>query len=82
MAPIKCHLRALFNRLGRGTTVAHKTGTLAGTVNDCGIIYLRDNQWHVALTVLTKDFTTDTSDIEAKTAKIARFVYDYFCFTN
>jgi beta-lactamase class A len=62
------------------TIVAHKTGTLAGTIDDCGIIYLPDGQGHVALTVLTKDFTAETSDVEEIIAKIARFVYDYFYF--
>jgi beta-lactamase class A len=64
------------------TVVAHKTGTLAGTVDDCGIIYLPDGQGHVALTVLTKDFTAETADVEEIIAKIARFVYDYFYFTQ
>ncbi len=68
--------------LPRGTVVAHKTGTIAGTVNDCGIIYLPDNQGHIALTILTKDFTADTSDVENIIAKIARLVYDYFYFTG
>ncbi len=63
-----------------GTRVAHKTGTIAGTVNDCGIIYLPDGQGHVVLTVLTKDFTGKTSDVELTIAKIARLVYDFFYF--
>jgi beta-lactamase class A len=64
-----------------GTAVAHKTGTLAGTVDDCGIIYLPDGQGHVALSFLSKEFTADTADVEEIIAKIARFVYDYFYFT-
>ncbi len=36
----------------------------------------------MALTVLTKDFTADTSDVEEIIAKIARLVYDYFYFTS
>jgi beta-lactamase class A len=64
------------------TTVAHKTGTIAGTVNDCGIISLPDGAGHVVLTVFSKDFTAETADVEAVIAKIARFVYDYFYFTS
>jgi beta-lactamase class A len=81
---LKCETgeKRIKGELPPGTVVAHKTGTLAGTVNDCGIIYLPDGQGHVALTVLTKDFTADTSDVEAIIAKIARYVYDYFYFTN
>jgi beta-lactamase class A len=65
-----------------GTTVAHKTGTIAGTVDDCGIIYLPDGQGHVVLTVFTKNFMGETKDVEAIIARIARFAYDYFYFTD
>lgn len=65
-----------------GTPVAHKTGTIAGTVDDCGIIYLPDGQGHVILTVWTKNFLGRTEDVEAIIARIARFAYDYFYFTD
>lgn len=65
-----------------GTAVAHKTGTIAGTVNDAGIVYLPDGQGHVALTVFTKNFSDDTEDVEKIIAEIARAVYDYFYFTD
>jgi len=63
-----------------GTQVAHKTGTIAGTVNDCGIIYLPDGQGHVILVVLSKNYIGKTSEMESIIAKIARFVYDFFYF--
>ena len=65
-----------------GTRLAHKTGTIAGTVDDCGIIYLPDGQGHLVLTVWTKNFLGDTEDVEALIAAIARFAYDYFYFTD
>jgi beta-lactamase class A len=65
-----------------GTPVAHKTGTIGGTVNDCGIIYLPDGQGHLVLTVLTKNFLDQTEVVEAVIARIARFAYDYFYFTD
>jgi beta-lactamase class A len=65
-----------------GTALAHKTGTIAGTVDDCGIIYLPDGQGHLVLTVWTKNFMDDTEDVEALIAAIARFAYDYFYFTD
>jgi beta-lactamase class A len=65
-----------------GTSVAHKTGTIAGTVNDCGIIYLPDGRGHVVLTVWTKNFLGRTEDVEAIIAQIARFAYDYFYFSD
>jgi beta-lactamase class A len=65
-----------------GTAVAHKTGTIAGTVNDAGVIYLPDSLGHVVLTVFTKNFIGKTSDVEKIIAEIARLVYDYFYFTS
>ena len=64
-----------------GTKVAHKTGTIGGTVNNTGIIYLPNNLGHVAITVFTKDTTADTDEVEEIIAKIARLAYDYFYFT-
>jgi len=68
--------------LPAGTRVAHKTGTIAGTVDDCGIIDLPDGQGHLILTVWTKNFLGETKEVEAIIAKIARFAYDYFYFTE
>jgi beta-lactamase class A len=65
-----------------GTPLAHKTGTIAGTVNDVGIITLPDGLGHVALSILTKDFEDKTEDVEKILAEIARFVYDYFAFAG
>ncbi|MBN1938863.1 MAG: serine hydrolase [Candidatus Aminicenantes bacterium] len=65
-----------------GTPVAHKTGTIAGTVNDCGIIDLPDGRGHVVLTVWTKNFLGETEAVEAIIAEIARFAYDYFYFVD
>ncbi len=81
---LKCQTGAgrIKGELPPGTPVAHKTGTIAGTVDDCGIIYLPDGQGHVVLTVWTKNFLGDTEDVEALIAKIARFAYDYFYFVG
>jgi beta-lactamase class A len=64
------------------TKIAHKTGTIGGTVNDSGIIYLPDNLGHVALTIFTKDMTLKSKDVEEIIAQISKFVYDYFYFTS
>jgi len=65
-----------------GTAVAHKTGTIGGTVNDVGIIYLPDGLGHVAVSIFFKDTAEGkTKEIEEKIAKISRFIYDYFYFT-
>jgi len=65
-----------------GTPVAHKTGTIAGTYNDTGIITLPDGLGHVALTVFTKDFEDEAEDVEGIIAAIARLVYDFFFFAG
>jgi beta-lactamase class A len=68
--------------LPRGTRLAHKTGTIGGTVNNVGIIYLPDGLGHVALTVFFKDTEEgETREVEDKIAEISRYVYDYFYFT-
>ncbi|MFQ6070947.1 MAG: class A beta-lactamase [Candidatus Aminicenantales bacterium] len=73
--------RRLKGDLPGGVEVAHKTGTIGGTVNDAGIIYLPYDLGYVAITVFTKDTEDDTEDVEDVIAQIARFVYDYFTFT-
>jgi beta-lactamase class A len=60
--------------------VAHKTGTIGGTTNDYGIIYLPDDLGHVALCVLSKDSNPDRT--EDTIALIAKTVFDYFCFAE
>jgi beta-lactamase class A len=65
-----------------GTSVAHKTGTIAGTFNDTGIITLPDGLGHLALTVFTKGFEEEAADVESIIAKVARLAYDYFVFTG
>lgn len=65
-----------------GAKVAHKTGTIGGTVNDCGIMYLPDGMGHVAISVFTKDMDIDTEEVDELIAQISRFVYDYFYFTS
>ena len=80
---LKCETggQRILGDLPRDTKLAHKTGTIAGTYNDCGILFLPDGAGTIALTVFTKNFVDDTKDVEAVIAKIARFVYDCFYFT-
>lgn len=62
------------------TVVAHKTGTIGGTVNDTGIVFLPYNAGHLAITVLMKDARAVTADRERVIADITRYAYDYFIF--
>lgn len=65
-----------------GTEVAHKTGTIGGTVDDVGIVTLPDNAGHVAIAVLVKKGSRTEDDSERTIAQIARSVYDYFLYTT
>jgi beta-lactamase class A len=62
-----------------GTRVVHKTGTISGSTNDTGIVFL-PNGGHLIMTILTKDAKAPTADREHVIAEIARFAYDYFVF--
>ncbi len=63
--------------------LAHKTGTLGGTVNDVGVIELPDGRGTVVLAVFARG--TSTFDVEVgeqAIAEAARTLYDYFLFTD
>ena len=64
------------------TTVAHKTGTIGGVVDDVGIIYLPDEAGHIAIAVLSKQTRATDVEVERAIAQIARYAYDYFTFTT
>lgn len=65
--------------LPKDVQVAHKTGTLGGTVDDVGIVYLPEGRGHVAISVLSRRMR-DRDAAERAIAEIARFAYDYFRF--
>ena len=66
--------------LPRGTEVAHKTGSIGGTVNDVGIITLPDNAGHVAIAAFVKAATKDVAERERAIAEAARAIHDFFLF--
>ncbi|HEX2695593.1 MAG TPA: serine hydrolase, partial [Acidobacteriota bacterium] len=78
MADCQTGAKRIRGLLPPDTAVAHKTGTIGGTINDCGIIELPGGAGHVALSVLSKD--TDPDPTEDTIALIAKTVYDYFLF--
>jgi len=81
---LKCQTgeRRLKGDLPRHVQIAHKTGTIGGTVNNVGIIYLPEDLGHLAITVFTKDTEERTQEVEDIIAQISRFVFDYFYFTT
>jgi len=59
-----------------GATVAHKTGTMPGTVNDVAIVVSPDGKHHLAIAIFTRGSKRDiTSEAEDDIAAIARKVY-------
>lgn len=67
-------------RLPLGTEVAHKSGTITGTVNDVGLIKLPSGKGHVLLSIYIKHGTDSRASLESAIADIARAAYDYFVF--
>jgi beta-lactamase class A len=65
--------------LPQGTRVVHKTGTISGSTNDAGIVFLPGGG-HLIMTVFTKDAKAPSADREHAIAEISRFAYDYFVF--
>jgi beta-lactamase class A len=61
------------------TVVAHKTGSIGGTVNDVGIVTLPDNAGHVVVALFVKEGSKSEMS-EKAIAQIARSVYDYFLY--
>lgn len=68
--------------LPEGTTVAHKTGTIGGTTNDVGIIYLPEGRGHVVTVVFVADSEIDIPARERTIAQIARSIHDFFLFVS
>ena len=65
------------NGLPAGATLAHKTGTMPGVMNDVGIITSPDGGHHIALVVFTKNARSEEGDARGiGIAAIARAVYE------
>ena len=74
--------RRIKGKLPPGVKVAHKTGTIGGTINDSGIIYLPNNLGHIVITVFSKNTQEGIKKIEDIIAEIAQAAYFYFYFTR
>jgi beta-lactamase class A len=69
-------------RLPAGTTVADKTGTLGGSVNDVGVITLPNGKDQIVCCVFVKKSELPFAAREKVIADIARTIYDYFLVTD
>jgi beta-lactamase class A len=70
--------RRLRGLLPQGTDIAHKTGTMAGSVNDVGIISLPDGRGHVAVAAFVNTLHSSTWRRERTIAEMTRLMFDYF----
>jgi beta-lactamase class A len=64
--------------LPKDTDVAHKSGTISGSVNDTGIVFLPYEAGHLAITVFMRNTKGTTAARERVIADITRYAYDYF----
>jgi beta-lactamase class A len=80
----RCHTgdARLRGRLPAATTVADKTGTLGGSVNDVGVITLPNGKGQVVCAVFIKKSELPFAEREKVIADIARALYDYFLFAS
>ncbi|HET6564480.1 MAG TPA: serine hydrolase, partial [Xanthomonadales bacterium] len=67
--------------LPAGTLVAHKTGTITGTLNDVGVVTLPNGKGHLLLSIFVKNAVGPWQDHERVIAEIARASFDYFIFS-
>lgn len=60
----------------KGSVVAHKTGSMPGTVNDVGIVTSPDGKDHVVIVVLSKGGTSEEKVREDDVAAAAKAAYN------
>jgi beta-lactamase class A len=68
--------------LPTGTEVMHKTGSIAMTANDVGIITLPGDGGHVVISVFVKSSEKGIPDRERAIAEVSRIIYDYFILNH
>ncbi len=71
----------LKGRLPEPVVVAHKTGTIGGTVNDVGLITLPANGGTVVIAVYVKKSEASMAVREQVVADVARSVRDFYVYT-
>ncbi|HEX7012655.1 MAG TPA: class A beta-lactamase [Steroidobacteraceae bacterium] len=72
----------LKGQLPQGSVVAHKTGTIGGTVNDVGVIDLPDAKGRIVIAVFVKKSEASIEQRERVIAEIARSVRDFYLFKS
>ena len=59
-----------------GSVVAHKTGTMPGTMNDAGIVTSPDGKNHLVLVIFTKAAKSSDTKVESDIAAVAAKAYE------
>ena len=77
MTRSKSGRRRLRGQLPSATPVAHKTGTMAGAINDVGIVTLPSGD-HIAVAVFVNTLYRTTYRRERTIAEVSRLLYDHF----
>lgn len=72
----------LKGRLPSGAIVAHKTGTIGGTVNDVGVMTLPGDRGHLVIAVFVKESSLPFEARELAIAEIARTIRDYYLLAD
>lgn len=70
--------RRLRGLLPGSTHVAHKTGTMAGAVNDVGILTLPEGRGHLVVAAFVNTLHRTTWRRERTIAEMTRLLYDHF----
>ncbi len=70
--------RRIKGLLPRGTTVAHKTGTMGGAINDVGIVTLPGNAGHLVVAAFVNTLNRTEWRRERTIAEATRLLYDHF----
>lgn len=64
--------------LASGTSVAHKTGTMGGAINDVGIVTLPEGRGHLVVAAFVNTLYARTWRRERTIAEMSKLLYDYF----
>lgn len=72
----------LRGRMPPDSTVAHKTGTIGGTVNDVGVVTLPRDGGQIVVAVFIKGSDAPEAAREAAIAEVGRSVRDYYLYAN
>ncbi len=73
-------LTRLQRYLPDGGRIYSKYGSVAGSINDVGIMYV--GRQHVAISVYIKNKRVDRYQAEAVIGRVSRAVYDYYSYTQ